>query len=77
MALNKIEQETHGISYDFDSIMHYSRDAFSKNGRDTITTLDPRFQSNIGQAGAPSFKDLMHFAKAYCQYDVINISILF
>ena len=35
-----------GVVYDYDSIMHYPRWAFSKNGRDTIV---PK------QAGAVSF----------------------
>jgi hypothetical protein len=35
--------------YDYDSVMHYARDAFSTNGQDTITTADPAWQDRIGQ----------------------------
>lgn len=39
-------------SYDFDSVMHYERNAFSRNGLDTITVLPPNattWQNAIGQ----------------------------
>ena len=39
-------------AYDFDSLMHYSRKAFSRNGNDTITVLPPndtQWQNAIGQ----------------------------
>jgi hypothetical protein len=29
----------YGVEYDYSSIMHYSRKAFSKNGKDTIVPL--------------------------------------
>ncbi|MCA9934219.1 MAG: M12 family metallopeptidase, partial [Anaerolineales bacterium] len=38
--------------YDFDSVMHYNRTAFSRNGSDTITVLPPNntaWQDAIGQ----------------------------
>lgn len=46
--------------YDFDSVMHYSRDAFSRNGSDTITVLPPNnatWQNSIGQRSHLSTRD--------------------
>lgn len=48
-------------SYDFDSLMHYSRNAFSRNGSDTITVLAPftaTWQNSIGQRTHFSVLDL-------------------
>lgn len=42
--------------YDYGSIMHYPRDAFSKNGQDTITPLDPT--ATIGQRTGLSAGDI-------------------
>ncbi|MDY8022014.1 M12 family metallopeptidase [Paenibacillus polymyxa] len=42
--------------YDYDSIMHYPRKAFSKNGLDTIVPSDPNVQ--IGQRNGLSAKDI-------------------
>ena len=47
--------------YSFDSIMHYERDEFSRNGKDTITVLPPhdaRWQDAIGKLGYLSTGDL-------------------
>ena len=38
-----------GTSYDLYSVMHYFRNAFGINGRDTIVPLDSRFANVIGQ----------------------------
>lgn len=43
-------------AYDYGSIMHYPRNAFSKNGQDTITPVDPNAQ--IGQRVGLSPGDL-------------------
>jgi len=43
-------------AYDYASIMHYPRDAFSSNGQDTITPLDPT--ANIGQRNGLSPGDI-------------------
>jgi hypothetical protein len=43
-------------AYDYGSIMHYPRDAFSANGQDTITPIAPGAQ--IGQRGGLSAGDI-------------------
>ncbi|CAL1540694.1 unnamed protein product [Lymnaea stagnalis] len=48
------EVNTHGVPYDYQSIMHYGTDALP----DSITTLDPDFQSKIGQRDGFTFKDI-------------------
>uniref|UniRef100_A0A915APT0 Peptidase M12A domain-containing protein n=1 Tax=Parascaris univalens TaxID=6257 RepID=A0A915APT0_PARUN len=57
---------TYGIKYDYGSVMHYPPDGFSKNGRDTLETLDPNYQSTIGQRNGPSFSDAKKVNFAYC-----------
>ncbi|EGT40528.1 hypothetical protein CAEBREN_02929 [Caenorhabditis brenneri] len=60
------EMEDFGISYDHGSVMHYSRNAFSMNNKDSIQTVDPNFQSTIGQDVGPSFADVKKLNFAYC-----------
>jgi len=38
--MHSIQSSSEGLRYDYDSIMHYSRQAFSKNGQDTILVAD-------------------------------------
>lgn len=52
-------------SYDFDSIMHYSRNAFSRNGRDTISTLNPANMNRIGQRARMSNGDITRLRNMY------------
>jgi len=42
------ETSTYGVPYNYDSVMHYGKDAFSKNGEITLETLDPDMQDRIG-----------------------------
>lgn len=40
--------DTFGIPYNYRSIMHYAKDAFSKgNGLVTMETLDPAYQVTV------------------------------
>ncbi len=50
-------------AYDYSSIMHYSRRAFSKSGKDTIIPKDPN--ANIGQREGLSVLDKAGFAQLY------------
>ena len=34
------EVDTQGLDYDFESVMHYTTKAFSRNGRDTMKVVD-------------------------------------
>jgi len=42
--------DTFNLPYDYESITHYSEFVFSKNGKKTIITKDPRYQHIIGKA---------------------------
>ena len=54
---------TLGFPYDYESIMHYQRTAFSKNGLDTITPTDPN--ANIGQRDGLSAIDIAQLKAMY------------
>ncbi|XP_023287566.1 zinc metalloproteinase nas-13-like [Orussus abietinus] len=62
-ATNQTTQDF-GVSYDYDSVMHYSRTAFSKNG---LATLVPKPNPNIqiGQRIGFSPKDISKINKMY------------
>jgi hypothetical protein len=51
-------------NYDYASIMHYPRNAFSKNGRDTIVPLSPP-DARIGQREGLSAGDVQAIATLY------------
>ncbi|KAL7645900.1 UNVERIFIED_CONTAM: hypothetical protein RMT77_002797 [Armadillidium vulgare] len=57
--------ETFGISYDYESVMHYHRMTFSKNDKPTIITKNPKYQDKIGNALVLSEKDIMKVKKMY------------
>ncbi|XP_059469225.1 zinc metalloproteinase nas-14-like [Neocloeon triangulifer] len=52
-----------GVGYDYSSVMHYSRTAFSKNGEDTIIPFEPGAQ--IGQREKVSKKDFLKLNRKY------------
>lgn len=57
--------DDYGTPYDYLSVMHYSRDAFSTNGEDTIVTADPDFQDQIGQRVYLSDNDITKLNEMY------------
>lgn len=54
-----------GVAYDVDSILHYSKTAFSKNGENTIETIDASLQERIGQRDGLSVKDIERINRMY------------
>ncbi|KAG5672807.1 hypothetical protein PVAND_002899 [Polypedilum vanderplanki] len=65
MKLNEGEDETFGVSYDYESVMHYSPLAFTSNGKPTIKSLKGE-KSNMGQREKLSEKDIKKINKMYC-----------
>lgn len=56
---------SHGVSYDYGSVMHYGQYAFSSNGSPTIITKDRSWQHKIGNAQGLSFADIKLANKIY------------
>merc|ERR1711934_525870 len=54
-----------GLPYDFESVMHYSDTAYSKNGKRTIETIDPSKQDIIGKATGVSEGDILLVKRMY------------
>jgi len=42
------QSSVYGVTYNYESVMHYAKTAFSENGKITIETKDPGFQDVIG-----------------------------
>uniref|UniRef100_A0A3Q2QTX5 Metalloendopeptidase n=1 Tax=Fundulus heteroclitus TaxID=8078 RepID=A0A3Q2QTX5_FUNHE len=67
------ESITHGVPYDYMSVMHYSKDAFTNGNGSTIITTDPQFQQVIGQKLGMSPRDaeelnLLYNCSKYLQF---------
>ena len=60
---------TQGVTYDYESIMHYSSTAFSRNGRPTILPLTSSVSpSQLGNRRGFTSRDLQHVNTLYrCQ----------
>ena len=59
------EYQENYVGYDPNSLMHYGADAFSKNGRQTITFKSESEEINTGQRLRPTTKDMMGICRAY------------
>ena len=59
------EVSMYNTVYDYSSIMHYGKTAFSKNKKNTITTLDPKYQDVIGQRSQMSSGDVTRLKRMY------------
>lgn len=57
-----------GVGYDVDSILHYSKTAYSKNGKNTIETIDKSLTNRIGQRRALSQGDIERINRMYQCY---------
>ncbi|XP_069950456.1 blastula protease 10-like [Cherax quadricarinatus] len=62
MENNFIEYSTtvinnYGVPYDYTSVMHYGSQYFTRNGKLTISTVDPFAQGLIGQRNGLSHRD--------------------
>jgi hypothetical protein len=53
------------IPYDYGSVMHYSKTAFTVNGKDTIVALN-EFEGTIGQRYEMSQYDIQRVNNMYC-----------
>lgn len=54
-----------GTDYDLDSVMHYGKKYFSKNGLNTIETLNPEDINRIGQRSGMSHGDVERLNNMY------------
>ena len=61
---DKMNSNTRGLKYDYGSVMHYSKTAFSRNGKPTITT---KRRASIGQRRGLSRTDWLHVKRNYCR----------
>ncbi|KAK9874257.1 hypothetical protein WA026_002611 [Henosepilachna vigintioctopunctata] len=59
------ETNDFGVPYDYRSVMHYSGNAFSRNGNPTIVPKDPKGEGKIGQREGFSKGDLLKLNAMY------------
>lgn len=59
------EASLYGVAYNYNSVMHYAKDAFSKNGLNTITPLDPTKIDIIGQRDYLPIQDMNRLNNLY------------
>ncbi|VDM72859.1 unnamed protein product [Strongylus vulgaris] len=63
--LSPSEVTTYNVPYDYRSVMHYGARAFTKNGKITIETLDPKFQDIIGKSEGATPSDYRKVCEIY------------
>ena len=60
-----MEADTKNLPYDYGSIMHYDLNAFSSNGKPTMSVLFPT-KEKVGQRNGLSKFDWQWLDKVYC-----------
>uniref|UniRef100_A0A0K0E795 Zinc metalloproteinase n=1 Tax=Strongyloides stercoralis TaxID=6248 RepID=A0A0K0E795_STRER len=60
------DSQTLGMPYDYGSIMHYDRYAYSRNDRKTMTPKHPLYAQTIGHEESLSFLDIQTLNTFYC-----------
>ncbi|CAO4372075.1 unnamed protein product [Caenorhabditis nigoni] len=63
--ISAVLQDLQGENYDYKSIMHYDSTAFSRNGRNTIETVEDGFTQVIGTNQDLSELDIVKINKLY------------
>ncbi|XP_059195081.1 meprin A subunit beta-like [Centropristis striata] len=63
--VDKESSTTQGVPYDYYSVMHYGKNAFSNGNGTTIVTKDPMFQDVIGQRLEMSPRDVKELNLLY------------
>ncbi|XP_036440034.1 low choriolytic enzyme-like [Colossoma macropomum] len=61
----KVDTNNLGTAYDYGSVMHYERDAFTKNGQPTMIPI-PNPDVEIGLATEMNANDILRVNKLYC-----------
>lgn len=54
-----------GVPYDYWSVMHYGKNAFTNGNGSTVVTKDPKFMDIIGQKYEISHKDNLELNRLY------------
>jgi hypothetical protein len=66
--------DSHGVGYDYNSIMHYDANLYSRNGNPTIIALDPEIP--IGKARELSELDIEQTKRLYDCPSTYNSNII-
>lgn len=65
VKVSKEESTTNGVPYDYWSVMHYGKNAFSNGNGSTMITTDPKFKDIIGQRFDMSPRDVLELNLLY------------